>query len=52
MERPRRRRRRKKRRSVSPWTPRLVSLIVVGLVSGALGLGMIFYAVMIRGVGG
>ena len=49
---PRRRRRRKKRRSVSPWTPRLVSLIVVGLVSGALGLGMIFYAVMIRGVGG
>jgi hypothetical protein len=48
---PRRRRRRKKRRSASPWTPRLVSLIVVGLVSGALGLGMIFYAVVIRGVG-
>ncbi len=45
---PVKRARKNKRRRKSPWTPRLVSLIVVGLLSGGLGLALIFYAVLIR----
>ena len=45
---PPRRRRKKKRRAGSGWTPWLVSLILVGLLSGALGLSLVFYAVVIR----
>jgi len=49
---PRKRRRPNKRRDRSPWTLWLVSLVLVGLASGALGLGLIFYAVVIRSAGG
>ena len=51
-QRPRKRRRKRRRKERSPWTPRLVALLAVGLVSGASGLAMIFYAVMIRAADG
>jgi len=51
-QRPRKRRRKRRRKERSPWTPRLVALLAVGLVSGAAGLAMIFYAVMIRAADG
>ncbi len=43
-----RRRRRRGKSSVSPlWTPRLISLAAVGLISGAIGVALIFYAVFV-----
>ena len=51
-QRPHKRRRKRRRKERSPWTPRLVALLAVGLVSGASGLAMIFYAVMIRAADG
>ena len=42
----RKRSRRRRRRDAPLWTPPLIALAVVGLVSGAIGLCLIFYAVL------